>query len=110
DANGTIICASAAIVLTASLSASPWMLDVTVRSRILGGTGVGTLFGTGIFTLLNSVTTTAAASVYLVPSTTPAQSGTLDLTAALLLSPQFKRSGSTSELMTVHEVDYKVIN
>lgn len=109
DANGTVICASAAIVLTASMTSSSWELDLIVRARTLGATG--TLFGTGAFNLLNSVTTTAAASEYMVPATAGAASGSVDLTSAtLILSPQFKRSGSTAETMQVHDVSYEALN
>ena len=47
---------------------------------------------------------------YLIPASTAAVSGALDLTAANIISVQFKRSGSTAETMTVHDMDVVSMN
>jgi hypothetical protein len=109
DANGVVVAASAAMTLTASMTTgSSWKLEMIVRCRTMGATG--TLFGTGMFEFLNSATTTTAATSFMIPAAAPAASASVDLTAALLLSPQFKRSGSTAETLQVHDVSYEALN
>lgn len=109
DANGVVTAATAAMVLTASMTTgSSFKAEMICRCRTMGATG--TLFTTGTFEFLNSATTTVAGSVYMIPAAAPAASASVDLTAALLLSPQFKRSGSTAETMQVHDVSYEALN
>lgn len=107
DATGTIIGSSATFALTASFTNSVWYLDLIIRCRAMGATG--SLFVTGAFGIINSATATTAASVFPVPSTAPA-AVTVDLTAANVLSPQFKRSGSTAETMQVHDYNQVALN
>jgi len=104
DANGVVVCASQAFALTASQTNLSWMVDLIVRCRSMGATG--TLFGTGRILFNNAVVT----SDQMIPASAPAASAACDLTAALLLSPQFLRSGSTAETMQVHDVLYEALN
>lgn len=104
-ANGVVVCASQAFALTASQTNLSWVLDVTVRCRTTGITG--TLFGCGRMLFNNAVVT----SDQMIPASAPAASATVDLTSStLMLSPQFKRSGSTVETMQVHDVVYEALN
>jgi hypothetical protein len=106
DANGTIIASSPAFTLIASQTSLSWRLEMTIRCRVLGAAGVGALFATG---QMNFNTAVVAAGFGLIPASLPAQV-LVDLTAANVLSPQFKRSGSTVETMQVHEVIYEALN
>lgn len=107
DANGTIIAASAAVALVASGTNLSWEAEIYVRCRTMGATG--TLFATGKFLPSVGLILSTAQPV-LIPASAAAASGSVDLTASLILSPQFKRSGSTAETMQVHEVSYEVLN
>lgn len=107
DANGVVLAASATVALTASQTNLSWMAELYVRCRTMGATG--TLFATGKFEANNAVLA-ASLQPLLIPASAPAASGSVDLTAALLLSPQFKRSGSTAETMQVHDVSYEALN
>ena len=107
DANGTNIGASAAIVPTNSLVNCSWMWQTIIRCRALGATG--SLLVTGEFRLLNSVTSTAAASDYMIPATAPAPV-TVDLTAANVISPQVLATTSTTNTMQVHDYLFESLN
>lgn len=107
DANGTVICTSAAVALTASQTNLSWMAEFIIRCRTMGATGA--LFGTGVFCANVGVLASTLQPV-MIPASAPAASASVDLTAALLLSPQFQRSGSTAETMQVHDVSYEALN
>jgi hypothetical protein len=106
-ANGTVIGASAAFALTASMPSTSWRIEAYVRCRAMGATG--SLLVTGFIELLNSATLTAAGTVFLIPASAPA-AVTVDLTQNFVISPQFKRSGSTAESMQVHDVSFEALN
>jgi hypothetical protein len=106
DANGTILASSATVALTASQTNLSWDLDLIVRCRVLGTSGA--LFVTGRAFFNNAVIANTLQPL-LIPASAPAQT-TVDLTAANVISPQFKRSGSTAETMQVHEVVYEAID
>jgi hypothetical protein len=101
DANGTIIVASAAFALTASQTNLAWECDIFVHARSLGS--AGTLFGTGMFNANVGVVASTLQPV-MIPASAPAASGSVDLTAAKIISIQAKRSGSTAETMQVHDM------
>jgi hypothetical protein len=107
DANGVVLAASGAVAGVANATNLSWMAEYIVRCRTMGATG--TLFCTGIF-VPNVALVLSTVQPILIPASAPAASASCDLTAALLLSPQVKRSGSTSELMTVHDVSYEALN
>jgi hypothetical protein len=107
DANGVVVAQSAAFALTASQSNMSWEAELIVRCRSMGA--AGTLFGTGTFNANVAVVASTLQPV-MIPASAPAASGAVDLTAALVLSPQFSRSGSTAETMQVHDVSYEALN
>lgn len=106
DANGTVIGSSAALALTASQSNLSWRLECIVRCRAMGATG--SLFVTGEWRANVGVLATSLQPA-LIPASTPA-AVTVDLTASNVVSPQFKRSGSTAESLQVHDVLYEALN
>jgi len=107
DANGVVVCASGTVALVANGTSLSWMAELLVRCRSMGATG--TLFGTGIFCPSVGLVLSTAQPM-MIPASAPAASASIDLTTALVLSPQFKRSGSTAETMQVHEVSYEELN
>jgi len=106
DNVGTVIGSSPGFTLIASQTSLSWRLELIVRCRALGTTGVGALFVTG---QMNFNTAVVAAGFGLIPANLAAQT-LVDLTAANVISPQFKRSGSTVETMQVHDVLYEALN
>ena len=104
-ANGVSICATQAFALTASQTNLSWVADVIIRCRTIGS--AGTLFGTGRLLFNNAIVT----SDQMIPASAAAASAAVDLTSStLMISPQFKRSGSTAETMQVHEYMMLALN
>lgn len=107
DANGVVLASSAAVALVASQTNISWQLDVMVHCRSLGS--AGTLFATGTFQC-NPALIASTAQPVMIPATAPAVSGACDLTAALIISLQALRSGSTGETMQVHDMKVVAVN
>jgi hypothetical protein len=107
DANGVIICQSAAVALIASQTNLSWQADIMVHARSLGATG--TLFGCGTFQC-NPALIASTAQPLMIPASAPAVSGSCDLTAANIISVQALRSGSTAETMQVHDMKVVAVN
>lgn len=107
DANGTIICQSGAVALQASQTNLTWMLDIMIHCRTTGATG--TLFGVGMFQC-NPALIASTAQPVMIPASAPAASGSVDLTAANIISIQAARSGSTAETMQVHDLKVVAVN
>jgi hypothetical protein len=105
-AAGTIIASSAAFALTASQTNLTWELDLYVRCRSLGA--AGSLICFGMFNANVGVVASTLQPV-MIPASAPA-AVTVDLTQANVISPQFKRSGSTVETLQVHEVMFEAMN
>jgi hypothetical protein len=104
DANGTIIQSSAAFALIATQSAMAWRMILDIHCRTPGAAG-------GLFLSGQWIPNPAVfASVVLIPASSPAVSASLDLTLANIISVQFKRSGSTSESIQVHDMIYSAMN
>ncbi len=105
DANGVLLQSSAAQTLIASQTNLSWQIEMFVHARSLGSTG--TLFVTG-----KSVFNTAviAAGTFLIPASAAVVSGACDLTSALIISVQAKRSGSTAETMAVQDLECISLN
>lgn len=98
DANGTVLCASAATAWTASQTNMTWRAHFDIHCRAIGS--AGSLFATGWF----KVNEAAIAAELQIPATAPA-AVTVDLTVANnVLSVQAMRSGSTAETMQVHDI------
>jgi hypothetical protein len=104
DANGVTLQSSAAFALTASQTNLSWCLEFVVSCRSTGN--VGTLFVDGKASFNEAV----AAPHILIPASAAVVSGACDLTAALIISPQFLRSGSTAETMTVQDLEVTPLN
>ena len=107
DANGTILASSAAVALQASQTNLSWMMETTVHCRSIGS--AGTLFCTG-WSLFNVAVVLSTAQPVLIPASAPVVSAGVDLTAANIISVQFKRSGSTAETMQVHDMEVIAMN
>jgi hypothetical protein len=104
DANGVALMTGTPVALTANQTNLSWMCEVYVHARSLGS--AGTLFCTG-HALFNEG---ALAQHVLLPASAPAVSGACDLTAALIISVQYLRSGSTAETMQVHDMEVTALN
>lgn len=101
-ANGVLLLSSAAHTLIASQTNKAWECFVTVRCVSLGS--AGTLQSSGSWEFDAAV---VAAQNGLMASTL---SGACDLTAAKIISVQYKRTGSTAEVMTVQDMEVNPYN
>lgn len=106
DANGTVLGASGTVALTASQTNLSWELEMIIRARALGASGSLLAMGRMLF---NNAVLANTLQPLLIPASAAA-AVTVDLTAANVLSPQFKRSGSTAETMQVHEFNLEALN
>lgn len=107
DANGTILASSGTLALSASQTNLSWTLEVVVSCRTTGS--AGTLFCTGRAMFNNAVLANTLQPM-LIPASAPVASAGVDLTAANIISVQFKRSGSTAETMQVLEMEVVSLN
>lgn len=105
DANGVLLASSGALTLIASQTNASWQLCVVVTCRTMGA--AGTLFCTGDCQFSPNVN---AATGGLIPASAPVVSAAVDLSAALMISVQFKRSGSTAETMQVLDGEWQALN
>jgi hypothetical protein len=105
DANGVALASSAADTLIASQTNLSWSLEVFVSTRSLGTTGTLMCTGEGLY---NSAVVAAHHSR--VPASAPAASAAVDLTANLIPSVQYNRSGSTVETMQVVDMEVVALN
>lgn len=104
DANGVLLMTGTPVALTASQTNMSWRMECYVHCRSIGS--AGTLFCTGTAKFNEAL----YAPMMLLPATAPAVSGACDLTAALIISVQFLRSGSTAETMQVHDMEVTAMN
>jgi len=107
DANGVLLMTGTPVALVAAGTNLAWWMQIFVHCRSLGSTG--TLFCTGGANF-NIGLIAAASQPILLPASAPAVSGACDLTAALIISVQFLRSGSTAETMQVHDMEVVAMN
>jgi len=107
DANGVVLNSSAAVALTASQTNLSWRLRAFVRCVTTGS--AGTLFARGDFEAHTSVLASTLQPM-LIPASAAAVSAACDLTAALIISIQALRSGSTAETMQVHDLAVIALN
>lgn len=105
DANGILLASSAANTLIANQTNMAFCLEIVVTCRSVGS--VGTLFVTGTFDFNPAVVASGGGTL---PASAPVVSAACDLTAALIVSCQFKRSGSTVETMQVLEMEVIAFN
>lgn len=107
DANGVALMAGAPVALTASQTNLSWEVEIYVHCRATGS--AGTLFCTGK-ARFNVGLIASTLQPILLPASAPAVSGACDLTAALIISVQYLRSGSTAETMQVHDMEVSALN
>jgi hypothetical protein len=107
DANGVILASSAALALTAAQTNLTWWLELMIRCITTGATGtleVSGRWGANPGVLAGSLQPAT------IPASAAAPSAAVDLTAALIPSVQFKRSGSTVETMDVRDMLVSSLN
>lgn len=107
DANGVLLMTGTPVALSPSQTNLSWSLEIIVTCRSIGS--AGTLFCTGKAHFNNAVIASTLQPI-LLPASAPAVSGTVDLTAANIISVQFLRSGSTVETMQVVEMEVVAMN
>jgi len=96
DANGTVLCATAATAWTASQSTKTWKAWCDITVTTLGASGAIVAGGSAKFN------EAAIAAELMMPDTSGPVAVTVDLTAASnVFSIQAKRSGSTAETMQI---------
>lgn len=106
-ANGVLLASSGAVAWSASQTNMSFMVEVDVTCRTTGSTG--TLFCTG-FAKFNVAAVASTLQPLLIPATAPVVSAACDLTAALIISVQMLRSGSTAETAQVHQMQVIALN
>jgi hypothetical protein len=104
-ANGTSLVSSAAITLVASQTCMSFEMELYVRCRAIGGSGVGSLLATGKIMFNSAV---VATNLQMIPASAPAAVA-VDLTAANVLSPQVL-SSTTTDSITIHEFSFEAMN
>lgn len=107
DANGVLLMTGTPVALSASQTNLPWEVELYVHCRSTGN--AGTLFCSGVARFHVSLIASTLQPIML-PATAPAVSGACDLTAALIISVQYLRSGSTAETMQVHDMEVIPLN
>jgi len=105
--NGVNLAASTAKAWLASQTNDVWYLETVVTCRTTGS--AGTLFCTG-FVMPSVTSVVSTLQPVLIPGTAPVVSAACDLTAALIISVQAIRSGSTSETMQIHQMQVTALN
>lgn len=101
DANGVILASSAALALTAAQTNLTWWLELMIRCITTGS--AGTLEVSGRWGA-NPGVLAGTLQPATIPASAAGPSAAVDLTAALIPSVQFKRSGSTVETMDVRDL------
>jgi hypothetical protein len=107
SANGVLLASSGAVAWTASQANMSFTVEVVVACRTTGS--AGTLFCTGK-AHVNVAAIASTLQPLLIPATAPVVSGACDLTAALIVSVQMLRSGSTAETAQVHDLEVIAMN
>ena len=107
SANGVLLASSGAVAWSASQTNMSFMVEVDVTCRTTGSTG--SLFCTG-FAKFNVAAVASTLQPLLIPATAPVVSAACDLTAALIISVQMIRSGSTAETAQVHQMQVIALN
>lgn len=107
SANGVVLASSLAKAWLANQTSGSWYLETVVTCRTTGS--AGTLFCTG-FVLAHVAHVVSTLQPILIPDTAPVVSAACDLTAALIISVQAIRSGSTAETMQVHQMQVTALN
>ncbi|MEO8682078.1 MAG: hypothetical protein ABI665_23730 [Vicinamibacterales bacterium] len=104
DANGVALVTGTPVALTANQTNVTWVIELIVTCITTGSSG--TLRCTGWAHFNEAV----LAPMQMLPTTVGGVSAACDLTAALILSVQFLRSGSTAETMQTLEMEVTALN
>lgn len=104
DANGVALVTGTPVALTASQTNIMWVLEIVITCITTGS--AGTLRCTGWVHFGEAVQATFQA----LPTTVGGVSAACDLTAALIPSVQFLRSGSTVETMQIVDMEVTALN
>lgn len=107
DANGVLLMTGTPVALSASQTNLSWAAEIFVHCRTTGS--AGTLFCTGK-AHFNVALIASTLQPILLPASAAAVSGACDLTAALIISVQYLRSGSTVETMQIHDMEVTAMN
>ena len=107
SANGVLLASSAAKAWLANQANMSWYLEIIVTCRTTGS--AGTLFCTG-FVLPNVAAIVSTLQPVLIPDSVPGVSAACDLTAALIISVQMLRSGSTAETAQIHQMQVTALS
>lgn len=107
DANGVLLMTGAPVALSPSQTNVSWSAEVFVSCRSLGS--AGTLFCDGR-AHFNVGLIASTLQPIMLPASAAAVSAACDLTAALIVSVQYLRSGSTVETMQVHDMEVVALN
>lgn len=107
DANGVALMTGTPVALVANGTNLSWEADIYVHCRSTGS--AGTLFCTGK-ALFNVGLILSTNAPILLPASAAVVSAACDLTAALIISVQYLRSGSTAETMTVQDMEVSALN
>lgn len=104
DANGVLLMTGTPVALLASQSNLTWELEIVVTCITTGSVGTLRCTGKAIFNEALLV------PHQMLPTATAGVSGACDLTAALMISVQYLRSGSTVETMQVMDMEVTAMN
>lgn len=109
DATGTLLASSAALALVASQTTVPFRIEAYCQCRGVGASGSGgSLFAYAIAKFGIAVVANPNDHFH-VPASAPAAVN-VDTTVAAGFNVQFKRSGSTAETATTHDVILESLN
>jgi hypothetical protein len=108
DAGGTLLASSAAVALTAARTSMACVIQTVCRCRTAGPTG--TLLAYGQAQMGGASTNDLLVEPNLmIPASAPA-AVTVDTTVASGFNVQIKRSGSTVETFTTHDIIFEALN
>lgn len=99
DANGVLLASSAVVALTTSQTNLSWEATIYVSCRTTGS--AGTLFCDGVAVFNEGI----LAARQMIPASAAVVSGACDLTAALIISVQYLRSGVGVYTMAVQDME-----
>jgi hypothetical protein len=106
SAGGTLLASSAALALVASQTTVPFRIEAYARARAVGTSGSLLPFAVCKFGI---AVIASPNDHFIVPAGAPT-AVTVDTTAASGFNVQIKRSGSTAETVTVHDLVFEALN
>ena len=107
DANGVLLMTGTPVALVAGGTNLSWAAEIFIHCRSTGSAGALFCTGRALFPVGLHASTVGP---ILLPASAAAVSGACDLTASLIVSVQYLRSGSTAETMQVHDLEVVAMN